>query len=79
MALRIGVSCRGCGSRIEVEDQYVAGTRVADLAPVLFGHAPNPSLRGPVTDLWEKTLSCADPHCQRTSFYTREDLCLYEE
>gem|GEM_PF-1645181 len=36
MAQKIGVSCKHCGKRIQVEDKYVSGIRGAELAASLY-------------------------------------------
>jgi hypothetical protein len=78
VAQKIGVICRNCEEKIEVEDEYVPGIRGAELAAGLYQ-----PLVGRVLDVvnagWRKTLTCGNPACRQTREYKSGDLLLYSD
>jgi predicted RNA-binding Zn-ribbon protein involved in translation (DUF1610 family) len=76
VAHKVGVICRSCGERIEIEDEYIRGVRAADMAAALYkpiGKTP-PDF---VAVAWEKAVTCGNPDCGRTHAYRGDDLVLY--
>lgn len=72
---RVGVICRRCGSKIEIEDEYVAGVRAAEMAAL---YQPAGRKSDVVNTAWQKTLTCGNSWCRKTFRYRREDLLLYD-
>jgi hypothetical protein len=78
VAQKAGVVCKGCGDRIEVEDEYIPGIRGAEVAARLY----RPSRGGSVDFVnraWHTTLICGNPDCRQTHDYTASDLVLYND
>jgi hypothetical protein len=78
VVLKIGVTCKHCGKRIPVEDEYIPGVRGAELAASLY--QPD-GLRTSdfVNKAWQKRLSCENPGCRQTREYASSDLLLYDD
>ena len=65
VAHKVGVICRSCGERIEIEDEYIRGVRAADMAAALYkpiGKSP-PDF---VTVAWQETLTCGNGDSDET-------------
>ena len=78
MPLKVGVVCKDCGERIEVEDEYIPGIRGTEMAARLYQ-----PVAGRIVDFvnraWRKTLVCVNPDCRQTHEYTISDLLLYND
>jgi hypothetical protein len=78
VGLRVGVICKDCGRKIEVEDLYLRGVRAAEMAAALYkptvGNSPDL-----VNAAWQGTLTCGNPDCEKTHQYSGGDLLLYED
>ena len=81
VAQKPGVLCRSCGRGIEIDDEYIPGIRVAEMAASLYGQ-PKSVEREIVSSLnrpWQRTLTCGNPGCGKTHTYRAEDLRLYDD
>jgi hypothetical protein len=76
VAHKIGVTCKGCGERIPIEDEYVPGMGGAEIAASLYRPVARRTLDW-LNRAWRKTLICENPHCRQTHEYTSGDLLLY--
>ncbi len=76
VAYRVGVICKSCRWKIEVEDEYIRGVRATEMAAALY----KPSGKGfpDFVDAWQKTLTCGNPDCGKTREYRSDDLLLYD-
>jgi hypothetical protein len=85
VAQKLGVLCRSCGRGIEIDDEYIPGARVAEIAASLYGpfckriKSVERETVGPVDRPWQKTLTCGNPDCGKTDTYRTDDLRLYDE
>jgi hypothetical protein len=78
VAIRIGVICRNCGGRIDVESEYIQGLPARKWrASALYGPVGR---RFPDFDNmgWQETLACGNPDCRKTDRYESADLLLYD-
>jgi hypothetical protein len=78
VAHKVGVICKNCGERIEVEDGYIPGIRGVEVAASLY-HLGAERTIDFVNRAWQKTLICVNPHCRQTHEYTGSDLLLYND
>ena len=78
MAHKIGVICKNCGERIQIEDEYIPGIRGTDIAASLYQMAGERTLDF-VNRTWQETLICQNPDCRQTHEYTASDLRLYND
>ena len=78
MAQKIGVICKGCGEKIPIEDEYVAGLSALQLARSLY-QSGSGSISDSVTAAWRRSLDCENPDCGQTHEYTGSDLVLYNK
>ena len=78
MAHKIGVICKNCGERIQIEDEYIPGIRGTDIAASLYQMAGERTLDF-VNRTWQETLICQNPDCRQTQDYTGSDLLLYND
>lgn len=78
MAQRIGVNCKSCGERIEIEDEYIPGIRGSEMAAMLYQPVGKRTLDF-ADKAWQKTLTCGNPDCQQLHRYTGSDLRLYND
>lgn len=77
MAFKVGVICKNCGQRVEMEEEYVQGVAATEMAAALYGPiAKSPKYSGNVA--WQRTLTCGYPDCGKTHESKRDDLVLYE-
>lgn len=78
MPYRVGVTCKGCGEKVEVEDEYIPGIRAKDLAATLYQ-----PISGRIVDFvnreWRKTLICENRDCRQTHEYMCSDLRVYND
>jgi len=77
VAHKVGVICKSCGERIEVEDQYIAGVPATEMA--VFYTPVRKSFAAVVNVVWQKTLTCGNPDCGKNHEYRGEDLLLYDD
>jgi predicted RNA-binding Zn-ribbon protein involved in translation (DUF1610 family) len=80
VAQKTGVRCKSCGQGIEVDDDYIAGIRGAEMAASLY-KSSKPAGGNIVSSAiapWQKTLTCPHPDCGTTHLYRTDDLCLYD-
>jgi hypothetical protein len=71
---------------MEIDDEYIPGIRVAEMAATLYGHfskhfptSVEQEIAGSANSHWQRTLTCGDPDCGKTHTYRSGDLRLYEE
>jgi hypothetical protein len=75
VAHKVGVICKSCGQRIEVEDQYIPGVRATEAA--VFYMPVGKKFADVVDVVWQTALTCGNPDCWKTHEYRGEDLLLY--
>jgi hypothetical protein len=85
VAQKLGVVCRSCGTGIEIDDEYIPGVRVAEMAASLYGHfckrfpkSVEREIVRVVDRPWQKPLTCGNPDCGKTHIYKTDDLRLYD-
>jgi hypothetical protein len=76
VAFRVGVICRSCRRRIEIEDEYIRGVRAVEMAEALY-KPMGKSFPDLANVAWQRTITCGHPDCRRTHGYTGDDLQLY--
>jgi hypothetical protein len=69
VAQKIGVICKSCGERIQIDDEYIPGIRGAEIAASLYQPVAGRNLDF-VNRAWQKTLICENPDCRQTHEYT---------
>src|SRR5580693_3179455 len=74
---RIGVICRNCGARIDVEGEYIQGLPARQMAAALYQPIGR-SFPDLVNVGWQETLACGNPDCRKTHRYDGDDLLLYD-
>jgi hypothetical protein len=77
VAYRVGVICRSCRQRIEIEDEYIQGVRAIEMAAALYKPIGK-SFPDLVNVAWQEALTCGNPHCGKTHEYRGDDLLLYD-
>ena len=77
VAYRVGVICRSCRRRIEIEDEYIRGIQAVEMAAALYKPVPT-DFPDSVNVSWQETLTCGNPDCGRTHKYCTDDLLLYD-
>ena len=78
VAYRVGVICRDCRGRIEVEDEYIRGVRAIEMAAALYKPIAKNSPDF-VNAAWQGTLTCGNPDCGKTHQYRGDDLLVYDD
>ena len=77
VAYRIGVICRNCGGRIDVEGEYIQGLPARQMAAALYQPIGR-SFPDFVNVAWQETLTCGNQDCRKTHRYSGGDLLLYD-
>jgi hypothetical protein len=77
VAYKVGVICRSCGRRIEIEDEYIRGVRAVEMAAVFYKPVAE-KFADFASVAWQQTLSCGNPGCGKTHEYRGDDLLLYD-
>ena len=78
MAHKIGVVCKNCGQKIQIEDEYIPGIRGTEIAASLYQPVGGRSVDF-ANGAWRKTLTCENPDCRQTHEYAGSDLLLYND
>jgi len=77
VAYKVGVICRKCGWRIEIEDEYIRGVRAMEMAAALYKPAPE-KFANFANVAWKQILTCGNPDCGKTDGYRGDELLLYD-
>ncbi len=77
VAYRVGVICKSCGGRIEIEDEYIPGVSAIEMAAAMYKRSGKGSPDF-VKAAWQETLTCGHPDCGKTYEYRGDDLVLYD-
>jgi hypothetical protein len=77
VAHKIGVICKSCGEKIEIEDEYIPGVRATEMA--VFYKPLGKKFADVVNVAWQKSLTCGNPDCGKTHEYRGDDLLLYDD
>lgn len=76
MAYKVGVICRKCGRKIEIDDEYIHGLEAAEMAARFYKPVAE-KFAGFANAAWRKRLRCEHPECGKTNEYNGSDLLLY--
>lgn len=77
VAYRVGVICKSCRWRIEIEDAYIRGAPAREMAAAFYQPAGE-NFADVVNVAWQETLTCVNPNCGKTHDYGGDDLLLYD-
>lgn len=72
---KVGVICKSCGERIEIDDDYISGVRATEMA--VFYKPLGAKFSDAVNVAWQKALTCGNPDCRKTHEYKGNNLRLY--
>jgi hypothetical protein len=77
VAYKVGVICRSCGWKIEIEDEYIRGVRAVEMAAAFYKSVTetSPDFRNMA---WQETLTCGNPDGGKSDEYRGDDLLLYD-
>ncbi len=74
---KVGVICRSCGWRIEIEDEYIQGIRATEMAGALY-KAGVEKFADFANVAWRRILTCGNPDCGKTDEYRGDELVVYD-
>jgi len=77
VAYKVGVICRSCGQKIEIEDEYIQGVRAIEMAAGFYKQVAE-KFADFVNVAWQQVLTCGNPDCGKTDEYRGDDLLLYD-
>jgi hypothetical protein len=77
VAYRVGVSCKSCRRRIEIEDEYIRGVAAREMAAALYKPIGK-NVPDFVSVAWQEALTCGNPDCGKRHEYKGDDLMLYD-
>jgi hypothetical protein len=77
VAYKVGVICRSCGRRIEIEDEYIPGIRAREMAAAFYKPVAE-KFADYANTAWQQILTCGNPDCGKTDEYSGDDLLIYD-
>jgi hypothetical protein len=77
VAYKVGVICRSCGRRIEIEDEYIPGISAMEMAAAFYKPVAE-KFADFASVAWQQILTCGNPDCGKTHEYSGHDLLLYD-